>query len=68
MKAFLSSNILNFVPNNFKMKQKFIQPKILLIEIVNYDSLMINVPFIGVLTYCGSEELPVEAAAATPTI
>ena len=34
-----------------------------------YDPLMINVPFIGVLTYCvASGELPSESAAATPTV
>ena len=36
-------------------------------QVITYDSLILNVPFMGVLTYCvASGELPTEAAATTP--
>ena len=38
-------------------------------KVVRYNSLMINVPFNGVLTYCGAiGELSTEASAVTPIV
>ena len=41
---------LGLVPKG--QPQSSYDPKILLIKVVRSDSLMINVPFIGLLTYC----------------
>ena len=54
----------------FELKQqffsKFIKPKILLIKVVWYDSLIIKIPIKGGLTNCLASEELLSEATATP--